>query len=124
MFHTVMFISEARIRCGQRRRGTAKDSPRRRISSQSTTIAAVSTKVRKVATGSSRSAIANIGQLVPHTSVSAASSASTLSGTLGTEKLRLVLVRRLEEAAVDPPAAVGQPGHRIDGGDRLSVGSD
>jgi hypothetical protein len=80
-FQIVMFIIEASSRCGQRPLGTAKESPRRRISRPSATIAVDSTPVRKVATGSSLSAMANKGQLVPQTSVSAASSASTLSGT-------------------------------------------
>src|SRR5436190_24344004 len=124
MFHTVMFISEARISAGQRPFVTAKDSPRSRMISHSITSAVDNTPVRKVSTGSSRSAMANIGQLVPQTSVSAASSASTLIGTRGTSGLRLVLVGRLEEAAVDAPAAVGQPRHRIEGGDRPAVGPD
>ena len=64
----------------------------------------LSTKVRKVATGSSRSAMANSGQLVPQTSVSVASSASTLGETFhgvghGNGASGLVLVRGLEDSS-------------------------
>src|SRR6185437_6433939 len=124
MFQIVMFIIEASSRCGQRPFGTAKESPRSRISRPSDTIALDSTTVRKVATGSSLSAIANSGQLVPQTSVSAASSASTLSGTRCTDGSDLVFFRRLEEATVDAPAAVGQARHGIQGVDPPAVGTD
>src|SRR4051794_36276689 len=124
MFQMIRFITDATIRGPQRPFGTANDSPRSRITSHSTTIAMLSTPVRKVATGSSCRAMWNSGQLVPQTSVSSASSASTLKETFCTERLRLVLVRCLQGAAVDAPAAVGQLGHRIDGGDRPAVGPD
>src|SRR4051812_7119598 len=124
MFEMIRFISEARIKAGQRPLGTANDSPRHQITGASTISAMLSTPVRKVATGSSCSAMWNSGQLVPQRSVSSTSRASTFKETLCTDRLRLVLVRRLEEAAVDAPAAVGQLRHRVEGGERPAVGPD
>ena len=81
MFQTVMFISEAPNSASHWLLGTARLPPRSIRIAVSTRIAVISTMLRKVSTGSSLSAMRKSGQLVPHTSVSAASSASTLGDT-------------------------------------------
>src|SRR5258708_24799311 len=128
MFQTKRFIADAAINADHLPFGTAKLSPRTSRIVVSTRIATTSTMARKVSTGSSSSAILNNGQLVPHTSVSAASSASTFGDTrFMTETAGgsgLVFFGRLQIAAVDAPAAVGQLRHRIEGGHRPAVGAD
>src|SRR5215475_11341141 len=127
MFHTVRFIIEAATSGSQRPLGTAKDSPRSFMIAKSTITATVSEPVRKVSTGSALSATWNIDQLVPQTSVSPASSISTLGearsmmATGG--RSGLVFFRRLQVAAVDAPGPVGQLPHRIDRDHRPAIGA-
>src|SRR5215213_924570 len=125
MFQTRMFIADAAIRAGHLPAGTAKLSPRAIRMAVSTAKAVSMVMLRKVSTGSSVSAILNMGQLVPQTRVSRASSTSTLGETRSTTfGSGLVFFRRLQEAAVDAPRAIGQLHHRIEGGHRPPVGSD
>src|SRR3990170_7695154 len=125
MFHTRMFIAEAAIRAGHLPLGTAKLSRRTTRMAVSMMKAVTMVMLRKVSTGSSSSAILNRGQLVPQMTVSRASSASTLGETRSTTfRSGLVFFRRLQEASVDAPRAVGQLHHRIEGGDRPPVGPD
>src|SRR6267142_6426615 len=111
MFQMKRFIADAAMSAGHLPLGTAKLSPRISRTVVSTTIA-----------------ILNNGQLVPHTSVSAASSASTLGDTRFMTEMTggsgLVFFGRLQIAAVDAPAAVGQLRHRIEGCHRPAVGAD
>ena len=81
MFQMRMFMAEATIRAGHLPLGTAKLSPRASRIAASVRIPVARTMLRKVSTGSSPSAILNSGQLVPQTTVSSASSTSTLGGT-------------------------------------------
>src|SRR6266851_9278015 len=129
MFQMKRFVADAAINAGHLPLGTAKLSPRTSRTASSTKVAVTSTMARKVSTGSSSSAILNNGQLVPQTSVSAPSSASTFGDTrfmteFAGERSGLVFFGRLQIAAVDAPAAVGQSRHRIKGGDRPAVGTD
>ena len=68
MFQTRMFIADAAIRAGHLPVGTAKLSPRTIRMAVSTAKAVSMVMLRKVSTGSSSSAILNMGQLVPQTS--------------------------------------------------------
>src|SRR5712671_6680741 len=128
MFQMKRFIADAAISAGHLPLGTATLSPRISRIVVRTRIATTSTMARKVSTGSSSSAILNNGQLVPHTRVSAASSASTLGDTRFMTEMTggsgLVFFGRLQIAAVDAPAAVGQLRHRIEGCHRPAVGAD
>src|SRR5580704_1067549 len=128
MFQMKRFVADAAISAGHLPLGTAKRSPRASMIASRTTDAVTSTMARKVSTGSSSSAILNNGQLVPQTSVSVPSSASTFGDTrfmteFAGEKSGLVFFGRLQIAAVDAPGAVGQPRHRIEGGHRPAVGA-
>jgi hypothetical protein len=81
MFQMKRFVADAAINAGHLPLGTAKLSPRTSRTASSTRVAVTSTMARKVSTGSSSSAILNKGQLVPQTSVSVPSSASTFGDT-------------------------------------------
>src|SRR5216684_8148320 len=129
MFQMKRFSADAATSAGHLPLGTAKLSPRASMIASRTRDAVTSTMARKASTGSSSSAILNNGQLVPQTSVSVPSSASTFGDTrfmteFAGEKSGLVFFGRLQIAAVDAPGAVGQLRHRIKGGDRPAVGTD
>ena len=101
MFHTRMFIADAAIRAGHLPLGTAKLSPTHQQDDRQHDEGGDQVMLRKVSTGSSSSAILNRGQLVPQTSVSAASSASTLGETRSTTVggSGLVFFRRLQDSS-------------------------
>ena len=82
---------------GQYSRGMRSDWPRARATASSVTPANVTATARKVHTEISRTAKANSGQLVPHTSVSTTSKAMARRGIS-----RSVIARGYPQSAYGP----------------------